>query len=278
MMSAEASLPTGSGTIGAPPSKPALEDFALSQSDLDRLPRTAFSFWIAEWPYTNTRQYNRFAVYFCCDAIAFLAIWYHPGMQISFDNILGFVAFSFVSFIPMLAFIATAGYFEKRLLCAFSPRFLLYCAFLDAQSEYQKAKLAHDQAVAARELEISKQFETYWRSLTGQQFERELSRLFAAQGYAVNLTPHTSDGGVDIKLVKDGKTIVVQCKAHAKRIPISVARELCASIDDFEAEAGIIACLAGVTKPTAEYIRERNITVLDVHQIVALQRRYSQSS
>jgi HJR/Mrr/RecB family endonuclease len=96
--------------------------------------------------------------------------------------------------------------------------------------------------------------------------------LFALMGYAVTPTPSTGDGGVDLILQMDGKRTVVQCKAHTKRIPISVARELAASMRDFNADKAIIACLDGVTKPVAEYIKNKQISVLDLKAIVALQR------
>jgi hypothetical protein len=58
--------------------------------------------------------------------------------------------------------------------------------------------------------------ERWWKSLSGHQFERELSELFKLRGYDVRLTGFLgADGGVDM-VIKSGssKTIIVQCKAH----------------------------------------------------------------
>jgi len=93
-------------------------------------------------------------------------------------------------------------------------------------------------------------------------------------GYNVNFTPRTGDGGVDLFLRKDGKLTVVQCKAHNKRIPIGVARELSASMKDFQADNAIIACFEGVTQPVSEYIKNKPITVLKLGDIVELQRQH----
>lgn len=73
-------------------------------------------------------------------------------------------------------------------------------------------------------------------------------------------------------LRKGGRLTVVQCKAHQKKIPICTVRELVASMRDFHADAAILACLEGVTKPVLEYIKNKPISVLNVHQIVQMQR------
>jgi hypothetical protein len=67
---------------------------------------------------------------------------------------------------------------------------------------------------------------------------------------------------------------VVQCKAHKGRIPIGVARELCASMADFGAHDAIIACFEGVTQPVIKYIMNKPIQVLDLGDIVVLQAKY----
>ena len=91
-------------------------------------------------------------------------------------------------------------------------------------------------------------------------------------GYQVSYTSHTGDGGVDLILQKDTKLTIVQCKAHNKKIPINVARELCASMIDFNAHDAIIACFQGVTQPVIEYIKNKPIKVLDIEAILSLQK------
>ena len=142
-----------------------------------------------------------------------------------------------------------------------------YQKYFDAYSNYQKEKQIY-------ELRVAKRHGEYWRSLSGTAFEKELGKLFSLMGYSVDYTPSTSDGGVDLCLRKDGKLTIVQCKAHNKRIPISVARELCASIVDFRANDAIIACFEGVTKPVEVYIANKPITVLHLGDIIALQNQH----
>ena len=74
-------------------------------------------------------------------------------------------------------------------------------------------------------------------------------------------------------LRRSGGLTVVQCKAHAKKIPIGVARELAASMADFKADDAIIACFEGVTRPVMVYVREKSMNVITITQIVDMQRK-----
>jgi Holliday junction resolvase len=121
---------------------------------------------------------------------------------------------------------------------------------------------------------ILRQQEQFWRSLDGASFERELGQLFTKLGYHVTATPLTADGGVDLVLERSGQRIVVQCKSHASKVGIATARELVASMIDFQAQKGILAVTSGVTKPVVEYVKRRNIEIYDLHHILSLQREH----
>ena len=137
--------------------------------------------------------------------------------------------------------------------------------FLSAYAAYEQ-RLAEIKA-----MEIRKQ-ESYWRGLTGRQFETEVGLLFEKIGYNVEQTAATNDGGVDLVLRREGIMTIVQCKAHAKRIPVSVLRELSASMVDFGATSAIIACFEGLTKTAEQYIANKPIHVLKLEDVLRLQR------
>lgn len=136
-----------------------------------------------------------------------------------------------------------------------------------AFSKYKVAKKEYDLWHILRQ-------EEFWRSLDGHSFENAVGNLFIKMGYDVEATPRTGDGGVDLILTKGSEKTVVQCKAHNKKIPIGTARELSAALRDFNADRAIIACLEGVTKPVVEYIQDKPIRVMDVGEIVRLQREH----
>lgn len=110
--------------------------------------------------------------------------------------------------------------------------------------------------------------ESFWRSLSGRDFELELGKLFTGFGYVVKTTPVSSDGGVDLILTSNDEKVVVQCKAHNKKISIGVARELVASMIDFKAKRGVIACFQGATEPVHKYISNKNIVIVDIETIL----------
>jgi len=135
-------------------------------------------------------------------------------------------------------------------------------------SKYEKAQQEYDRWHIMRQ-------EQFWRSLDGHSFENAVGNLFIKMGYDVEATPRTGDGGVDLILRNGSEKTIVQCKAHNKKIPIGTARELSAALRDFNADRAIIACLEGVTRPVVEYIQDKPIRVMDVGELVRLQREYS---
>jgi len=149
----------------------------------------------------------------------------------------------------------------------FSPAYGQVTKFRAAQRRY-RAQLAEYDAW------IRRQAENFWRSLDGVSFEHELAGLFQRVGFKVSRTPYTSDGGVDLILDKGGERIVVQCKAHASKVGIGTARELVASMIDFHAQKAILAVTSGVTKPVLEYVKGKNIQILDLAGILQLQRTH----
>jgi Holliday junction resolvase len=147
------------------------------------------------------------------------------------------------------------------------PKYARVNRFRAAERQYRKVLAAYDAWVR-------RQAEAFWASLDGISFERELGRLFRNMGYSVSTTPRTGDGGVDLILVRAGVRTVVQCKAHASKVGIATARELVASMIDFQAQVGILAATSGVTKPVTEYVQGKNIQILDLTEILRLQRAH----
>lgn len=185
------------------------------------------------------------------------------GMAIFFGLLAGF--FLWMVSLLVLTLIPAILSFTLHLTCrVISPVYRIsYLPFIEAVRKYQYDLLAFSAWVERKK-------EEFWRSLSGVEFENELAKLFMGMGYQVELTPKTADGGVDLILKKNGKKTVVQCKAHKRPISIGTARELSAAVRDFGANAGLIACLEGVTRPTANYIADKPIEVLSLPGIMAM--------
>lgn len=108
----------------------------------------------------------------------------------------------------------------------------------------------------------------YWLKLDGIAFEYELAELFNARGYKAILTKASGDKGLDIILEKNSDIIIVQCKAHKKRIGPNVAKELEKSMDYFGVREGIIASVSGFNQSVYEYCKGKHIRLMDIKDIL----------
>lgn len=136
----------------------------------------------------------------------------------------------------------------------------------EAERRRKEAKRAKKAALLAQQ----RKQEEYWESLSGIAFERELGKLYRAQGYSVKSTPTSGDQGVDLILTKNGKTTVVQCKAHKSPIGPSVARELFGSMHHFKADNAILACTGGFTDGVIKFARGKPISLISAWDIARM--------
>jgi len=99
--------------------------------------------------------------------------------------------------------------------------------------------------------------------LRPRQLEELIAELYARQGFEVELTPETHDGGVDLYLVQHtafGRLLtVVDCKRNRADRPIGVGvvRQLLGTIDETGASAGVLATTSrftsGATRLSKKY-------------------------
>lgn len=112
----------------------------------------------------------------------------------------------------------------------------------------------------------------FWLSLNGRMFETELARLYTAFGYRASLTPPSGDRGVDIVLEKDGKTTIVQCKAHKKPVGPHVVRDLHGAMINSNADEAILASISGFTKGVIAYVQDKPIRLVSLQDIIQMQK------
>jgi hypothetical protein len=118
--------------------------------------------------------------------------------------------------------------------------------------------------------------QNFWRSLSGRDFEIEFSKLlqryFEPQGYQVQLQQGYDDRGIDILVSRATEKIAVQCKARRRPIGVNYARELYASAKDVKATGAILASVSGLTAPARDYCSRNQIRVIDLKDILQMQR------
>jgi hypothetical protein len=113
----------------------------------------------------------------------------------------------------------------------------------------------------------------FWASLSGKRFEQEFAFLYSKLGYEIQLTPTTADRGIDVILNKDGKTTIVQCKAHKKPVSPHVVRDLFGTLVDSHADEAILASISGFTTGVRKFVLGKNIRLISLEDIIHLQRK-----
>ena len=151
-------------------------------------------------------------------------------------------------------------YVLKYLLCAAWPVYRSVQAFKHATDKYEKWWIR---------TQVS-----FWDSLTGRQFEREVANLLSRSGYSAQLTPASDDKGVDIIL---GNGTIVQCKAHKKPVGPAVARELYGTLRAHEARTAILVSKSGFTRGVIAFAKGRPIHLWDLRALIEMQRKLDQS-
>lgn len=101
-------------------------------------------------------------------------------------------------------------------------------------------------------------------NLSSYDFERVIAKIFEKQGFSVEITPKTRDGGKDIFIAKQGLAsflFYVECKKYApnKPVGIDVIQRLYGVISAEKANGGFIATTSHFTKPAEDYIEEYNL-------------------
>ena len=118
------------------------------------------------------------------------------------------------------------------------------------------------------------------RDLPWNRFEDVLAEAYRRRGYQVVETlGGGADGGVDLRLRKDGHAIVVQCKRwKGKPVPVQVVRELYGVMIDRRASAAKIVATTNFTADAVAFAKDKPIELVDSNALLRLVRDVQTSS
>lgn len=108
----------------------------------------------------------------------------------------------------------------------------------------------------------------FWLNLDGHQFEEAVANLYRHKGYKAIVSQMGGDGGIDIKLEKDGKEIAVQCKAHKRPVGPAVARDLYGTMLHLGYKEGVIISTNGFTKGVYEFVEDKPIELISATDLI----------
>jgi len=110
------------------------------------------------------------------------------------------------------------------------------------------------------------------RKLSWQDFELLVGEAFRKRGYRVDETGGGgADGGIDLKLHKDGETFYVQCKQwRAYKVSVNIVRELYGVMAAEGATGGFVVTSGIFTREAQVFAQGRNIELIDGKQLAAM--------
>ncbi len=110
--------------------------------------------------------------------------------------------------------------------------------------------------------------------LSWQEFEALVGEAFRRKGYRVLENPGAGpDGGVDLRLRKDGKKVFVQCKHWKKRdVGVKPVRELYGVMKAGGADEGIVVTYGDFTREAGAFARGKPLQLMGGEALARLLR------
>lgn len=102
------------------------------------------------------------------------------------------------------------------------------------------------------------------------EFEFLIKKLFEKLDYSVQQTPLTGDGGIDLFLLKEGKTELVQCKRFKGNISVQPVREFYGVMVDKRVQKGYIVTTGHFTLPARRFAEGKGIHLIDGSELAEL--------
>lgn len=126
---------------------------------------------------------------------------------------------------------------------------------------------------------LSDQEEIY--NLSSREFEELVAELFAQQGFDVELTPETRDGGCDVIATKSISglpfMLLIECKKYVKEYPVGVSlvRSLLGVQSDRKANKAVLVTTSSFTKPARQFAERQQhlISLVDINDLMQMIRK-----
>jgi HJR/Mrr/RecB family endonuclease len=125
------------------------------------------------------------------------------------------------------------------------------------------------EARSRAELELRKQVD-WWKKLDGYEFEQELATLMRRRGFEVKHMGKSGDQGVDLMMSsREGKRIVVQCKAQRNYVSPSVVRDLYGTMIHHNVDEAWLVATCGFNKGSNEFAQGKPIKLFTISQLLS---------
>jgi len=111
------------------------------------------------------------------------------------------------------------------------------------------------------------------KALSWKAFEELVAEAYRRQGYRVIENGFGPDGGIDVKLIKDNKVSLVQCKQwRSKNVGVRVIREMFGVMTAEQAHKVIVICCGEFTNDAIDFAKHKPIELLGAIKLLDLVR------
>jgi hypothetical protein len=145
-----------------------------------------------------------------------------------------------------------------------NPAYPSFLRYRQAEQDYSGFR---DMALQKKEEDLRRK-ESWWKSLTGRECERELVQHYRKRGYQVDWTGGPGDEGVDFVIRKGGRKIVVQVKAHKNQISPGVVRDLYGSLLHHRADEAWLISISGFKHSARSFAQGKPIRLMTIRQVL----------
>lgn len=111
-------------------------------------------------------------------------------------------------------------------------------------------------------------------SFDPQEFETQVAEMFRRYGYEVRETPYSGDGGVDLRVFKNGEFGIVQIKRHTHAIGEPVIRDFFGCMQHENADIGYFITTSRFTDNVYRWVKGKRILLIDG---VSLQKMFDET-
>lgn len=100
-------------------------------------------------------------------------------------------------------------------------------------------------------------------TLSPNDFEHLVARVFNEAGYQVKVTGRSGDGGVDIEIQRRSKTGVVQCKRYSGRVETEHVRALYGTMIHRKANIAYLVTSGHFSEGARDFTHDKPISLID---------------
>ncbi len=109
-------------------------------------------------------------------------------------------------------------------------------------------------------------------AMTGHQFEQWCARRLNALGWQAKVTQASGDQGCDVVAVKNGITVVIQCKLYAKAVGNKAVQEIFAAKHHYSAQVAVVVTSSSFTPAAITLANSTGVFLLHADDLPRMDR------